>query len=115
MNNKDCKQREEVVSGNIFIRPVHLDKTGDVLQGHTHNFDHTSFFVQGDVKLELTTPDGEYIETKEFHAPAFFLIKANVRHQITALTDDVIFWCVYSHRNAQGEIVEETDTYNAYQ
>ena len=41
----------EFVSGNIFIRPHNLNK-GDMIDGHQHNFDHTSFCIRGRVRVE---------------------------------------------------------------
>jgi hypothetical protein len=35
-----------------------------------------------------------------------FLVKAEVEHEITAREDGTIYWCTYSHRTPQGEIVE---------
>ncbi len=37
----------EWVSGNIFVRPNELKNVGDCVQGHAHNFDHTTFFLRG--------------------------------------------------------------------
>lgn len=93
----------EWISGNIFIRP-NPGKAGDVIGGHTHNFDHTTIVFRGAVKVEATTPDGR-VRVQEFRAPAHFLVKAEVKHEITFLEDGE-FWCVYSHRDPQARISE---------
>ncbi len=96
----------EWVSGNIFIRPNVLEHQGQVNKGHTHNFDHTTIVFTGAVRVTCTTPDGrEY--TQDYHAPAHFLVKANYSHRIEALEDKTVYWCVYSHRNAQGDVIEQ--------
>lgn len=88
----------EFVSGNIFIRPMRFDKAGELHQGHTHNFDHTTIFFRGRFRVEAETPDGRLI-VKEVEAPHHLLIKAEVKHKIVALTDHAEAWCVYSHRD----------------
>lgn len=94
----------EWISGNVFIRPNELAK-GDVTQGHTHNFDHTTIVFKGAILIRAETPDGRRIE-REFRAPAHALILAHVRHEITALEDGTVYWCVYSHRTPQGDVTE---------
>lgn len=96
----------EWVSGNIFIRPMKFAKAGEKRPGHTHNFDHTTIVFKGAVKVRATLPDGRQIE-RDFAAPSHFLVKAEVVHEITALADDTEAWCVYAHRNAQGDVVQE--------
>ena len=105
----------EWVSGNIFIRsnPHRLDKAGDTVEGHSHNFDHTLFVLKGRVRLDFELPDGRKFSLVK-HAPddeyrdtrCHMLIHAGVKHTITAETDDCIVWCVFSHRNAQGEVIQ---------
>lgn len=96
----------EWVSGNIFIRPMQFAKAGEKREGHTHNFDHTTVVFKGAVHVKAKLPNGTVIE-RDFAAPGHFLVKAEVEHEITALADDTEAWCVYSHRNAQGEVVQE--------
>jgi len=96
----------EWASGNIHIRPNPLPKVGDGVEGHTHNFDHTTIVFKGAVHVKATLPNGTVIE-QDFHAPAHFLVRADVKHAIHALVDDTEFWCVYSHRDPQGNVVQE--------
>lgn len=96
----------EQVSGNLFMRKHCAVDAGKVIEGHKHNFDHTTILFKGRVAVKATTPDGRLIE-REFVAPTHFLIKAEVTHQITSLEDDTEYWCVYSHRTAQGEVSQE--------
>jgi hypothetical protein len=104
----------EWVSGNIFIRPNTLPKVGDVTHGHTHNFDHTTVVFRGAVHVRATLPNGAVIE-RDFTAPAHFLVRADVEHEITALADDTVYWCVYAHRDAQGDVVQtNTGWHEAY-
>lgn len=96
----------EWISGNIFIRPnEHLPK-GSIIQGHTHNFDHTTIVFTGAVHVRAKLPDGRIID-RDFAAPSHFLVKAEVEHEITATENDTTFWCVYSHRTPQGDVSQK--------
>lgn len=96
----------EWTSGNIYIRPNQLPSKGDRVDGHTHNFDHTTIVFKGAVHVRATLPDGRVIE-RDFTAPSHFLVRADVAHEITALTENTEFWCVYAHRTPQGDVVQE--------
>lgn len=100
----------EWVSGNVFIRPQVLEKAGDEVEGHKHNFDHTTIIFRGQVCVKAKRPDGTIIVRNFGEGTEFgirhFLVKAEVEHTITALVDDVEFWCVYSHRTPQGDVVQ---------
>ena len=98
----------EWISGNVFIRRNQMETAGTIIGGHTHNFDHTTIVFTGAVHVVATLPNGSVIE-RDFRAPAHFLVKADVLHEITALEDRTEFWCVYSHRNAQGDVVQDHD------
>ena len=98
----------EWISGNIFIRPNNLNKVGEFVDGHGHNFDHTTIIFKGAVEVRAKLPTGQIVE-RTFTAPAHFLVKAEVEHKITAVEDNTVFWCVYSHRTPQGDIIQEYD------
>lgn len=96
----------EFASGNIFIRPNTLERAGDKVDGHAHRFDHTTIVFTGAVRVKAKFPSGRDLE-QEFHAPAHFLVRAGIEHEITAIEDSTIFWCVYSHRTPQGDVVQQ--------
>lgn len=102
----------EWISGNIFIRRHCFSAVGEGIDGHTHNFDHTSIVFTGAVHVKAETPDGRIIE-QDFRAPSHFLVKADVKHQITAIEPGTQFWCVYSHRDPQARITQEYDGWEA--
>ena len=74
----------EWASGNIYIRPNIMRKKGAVVQGHKHNFDHTTIVFTGSVHVKGVLPDGRVIE-RDFQAPSHFLVLKDVEHEITAL------------------------------
>jgi predicted metal-dependent enzyme (double-stranded beta helix superfamily) len=103
----------EIISGNIFIRKRPMARAGDLSVGHKHNFDHTTIVFRGAVRVRRWAPpatqDDQPSDTKDFHAPAHFLVRAGDIHEITALIDDTEFWCVYSHRDPHGNVVQQDD------
>lgn len=98
----------EFVSGNIFVRPVHLKKAGDTCYSHNHPFDHTTIVFRGKVQV-YTLYAGRNWAKKDAEAPCHFLVEANVWHELTALEDDTLLWCVYSHRDANGGVVQRAE------
>lgn len=98
----------ERASGNIFIRDHVFGRVGDGIPGHRHTFDHTSIVFTGAVHVRATLPDGTIVE-RDFRAPAHFLVRADTEHEIRALEPNTQFWCVFSHRDAQGRVTQ-TDT-----
>lgn len=105
----------EYSAGNIQIRPNYLQKKGDVVDGHAHNFDHVTVVFEGSIHVRATLPSGDIIE-RNFVKGSEFLVKAEVEHEITALEDNTLFKCYYAHRTPQGDIVQEyngwTDAYD---
>jgi quercetin dioxygenase-like cupin family protein len=93
----------ERASGNIFIRECRLPKAGDILPLHVHRYDHTMDFTRGRAIVRTITEQGVTCE-KELAAGADYLVPAGVKHEITALTDDVLFKCIFVHRDAVGKI-----------
>lgn len=99
----------EFISGNIFIREMALEKKGDVVKGHTHNFDHTTYVVRGSVLIESLNPNGsvkQKVVKKAEEGHNWVLIKADVKHRITALEDNCMAHCIYAHRTPQGDVVQ---------
>ena len=101
----------EFVSGNIYVRPIHMG-LGSEVGGHTHNFDHTTIVFTGTVEAVVTKPDGS-IFTQVITAPDFLLIKADYKHSFRALEDGTVMWCVYSHRDPQGRVTLEKTGWDA--
>ena len=79
----------EYVSGNIFIREMPFEKAGQVVEGHTHNFDHTTYVVRGSIKIERLDPATDEvlnaIVKKASDGYNWVLIKAECKHRLTAL------------------------------
>lgn len=101
----------EWISGNIFVRPMGgqdgLSINGKI-EGHTHNFDHTSIFFSGKwhVKrwkkavdengIQLKMPDGKdawvMMDDFEREGPFHLLIDAGCKHEFTFLGFSLPEW-----------------------
>ena len=107
---------EERALGNIFIRKMKFKNAGDVMEGHAHNFDHTTIVFTGSIKVEFKRSDGTSGE-RIYHAPkkgkpvnpqdGYVLVRADTEHKITALEDYTEAWCVFAHRDEHGEVVQK--------
>jgi hypothetical protein len=87
--------------GNIWVRQNTLEHAGMTGGGHHHHFDHVSLLAKGKVRVSM---DGQ--EPKEFTAPTFIVIRAECAHEIVALEDDTVYYCVFALRDINGEVIE---------
>lgn len=87
------------VVANTWIKQMHFVKAGDMNDGHTHIFDHQTLLGKGSVKV---TVNGK---VSEFKAPTIIFIRAGLEHQIEALEDDTICYCIHAIRD--GDRVED--------
>lgn len=96
-----------VAFGGIAIRTLRIAKLGGFHQGHRHNYDHMTNLVHGSVLCEVdNTPP------KRYDAPAQITIAADHWHKFTALTDDVIYQCVYRQPDREDLYTIENSPYN---
>ncbi len=101
----------ELVLGNVFIRPMVFEKAGQVVEGHSHNFDHVTYCAKGSMKIEKLDGDKVVATTVKRAADQYnsVLILAGIHHRLTALEDGTIGHCIYAHRNAQGDVLQDYD------
>lgn len=85
--------------GNIFARQMHFKKKGDVEQGHRHSYDHMTMLAKGSL---LVTVNGE---STEFKAPHIIWIDKAELHELTALEDDTVAYCIHAVKD-NGEIID---------
>jgi len=86
---------------NLFSRMMHFAKAGDTEVGHTHQFDHLTLLAKG--KLKVTV---EGVST-EFTAPHMIYIKADKVHELVALTDETVAYCIHALRDKENnEIID---------
>lgn len=104
----DRKYHELGYFGNIWVRQNILEKAGDFTLGHYHKFDHVSLLTSGEVEVEV-----EGHEPKVFKAPTFIVMKKEHKHKFKALTDDVLWYCVFALRDVNGEVTDIYDGSNS--
>lgn len=81
---------------NLFSRQMHFKKAGDMEHGHTHPFDHLTLLAAGSLRV---TVNGK---TTDFHAPHMIFIKAEHRHELIALEDNTVAYCIHALRDGNG-------------
>jgi quercetin dioxygenase-like cupin family protein len=78
---------------------MHFKKTGDKELGHAHAFDHLTLLASG--SLQVTVDNN----TTVFNAPHMIFIKAEKIHELVAMQDDTVAFCIHALRS--GERVED--------
>ncbi len=74
--------------GNIYTRMMRFNSKGTKELGHSHTFDHMTILASG--KLKVTVDEKE----TEFKAPAMIYIKAGKVHELEAMEDRTLSFCV---------------------
>lgn len=77
---------------NLFARQMYFVKEGDIERGHTHPFDHLTLLAHGSLSV---TVEGK---TTEFKAPHMIYIHAEKQHELVALEDDTVAYCIHALR-----------------
>ncbi len=81
---------------NLYSRMMHFAKAGDVEVGHTHQFDHLTLLASGSLKIVV---DG--VESV-FQAPHMIYIHKDKVHELTALEDNTLAYCIHALRDGNG-------------
>jgi quercetin dioxygenase-like cupin family protein len=80
---------------NLWSRMMHFRKAGDIEHGHTHQFDHLTLLAKGRLKVTV-----EGVAT-EFTAPHMIYIHKDKVHELVALTDDTVAYCIHALRDKE--------------
>ncbi len=88
------KEKISIVS-NLWIKEVVLEKKGDVMEGHSHKFDHQHLLAVGSIKLYI---EG-VLEPTVFTAPQVIFVPKETLHSFEALTDTTLGYCIHAIRN----------------
>lgn len=81
---------------NLYSRMMRFEKAGDIEIGHTHQFDHLTLLAKG--KLRVTVEG----QVTEFTAPHMIYIRADKVHELVALTDETVAYCIHALRDGDG-------------
>lgn len=86
---------------NLFSRMMRFEKAGDIEVGHTHQFDHLTLLAKGRLKVTV-----EGVST-DFTAPHMIYIHKDKVHELEALTDETVAYCIHALRDKEsGEILD---------
>ena len=78
-----------------------FEKAGDCHAGHSHCYDHITLLAKGSLRVRVNG------KSTEFKAPHSIFIKADLEHELTAIEDDTIAYCVHALRDKDsGEILD---------
>lgn len=80
---------------NLWSRMMHFRKAGDTEVGHTHQFDHLTLLAKGRLRV---TVEGK---VSEFTAPHMIYIHKDKVHELVALTDDTVAYCIHALRDKE--------------
>ena len=78
---------------NVYIRQMVFEKAGDAEAGHAHVFDHQTLLARGGLKAVVGG------KTSYFSAPQIIFIKAGVVHELTAMEDNTLCYCIHALRD----------------
>ena len=86
-------------TGNVFIKRMYFDFSQGYVRaiGHSHKHDHVTLLAFG----VLTVKVGEKETT--YHAPATINIEAGKHHEMTALMDKTVAYCIHDTRGLEVE------------
>lgn len=86
---------------NLFSRMMLFARAGDVEVGHTHQFDHLTLLAKGLLKVTVNE------QVSYFSAPHMIFIHKNYVHQLEALEDNTVAYCIHVLRTEdQSEILD---------
>jgi quercetin dioxygenase-like cupin family protein len=89
-------------AGNIYTRMMHFEKAGDIEIGHTHDFNHLTLLANGSLKVTVEGIDNI------FKAPHMIWINKDKNHELTALENNTVAYCIHAMRDANGELIDES-------
>jgi len=81
---------------NLYSRMMHFEKAGDTEQGHEHQYDHLTLLASG--KLQVRVNGG----STDFEAPHMIYIVKDKQHELVALEDNTVAYCIHALRDKDG-------------
>lgn len=81
---------------NLYSRMMHFELAGDKEDGHTHQFDHLTLLAAGSLQV---TVEGM---VTTFKAPHMIYIHKDKNHELLALEDNTVAYCIHALRKEDG-------------
>jgi quercetin dioxygenase-like cupin family protein len=89
---------------NLYSRMMHFVKAGDTEYGHVHQFDHLTLLASGSLKV---TVEGK---VSQFNAPHMIYIHKDKNHELVALEDNTVAYCIHALRDKTTEDILDPDS-----
>jgi len=93
------------VCGPVLIRKFEMPKQCDMGIIHAHHHDHTMLIFRGSANVFLTV-DGIEGPATLLNAGDTFNVPAETPHRLVTLEDGTEWFCIFSHRDLDGIIVQ---------
>lgn len=81
---------------NLFSKMMHFQKAGNVEYGHCHKFDHLTLLANGSLRVKIAGVSTDY------KAPHMIFIRKDVEHELLALEDNTVAFCIHALRKGDG-------------
>jgi len=78
---------------SVYVRHMLFEKAGDIETGHSHQFDHQTLVAKGSIKVKANNKE------TVFHSPHCVFIKSGVEHELIALEDNTVVYCIHALRD----------------
>jgi quercetin dioxygenase-like cupin family protein len=92
---------------HLYAKEMRIE-AGFRVEKHKHDYTHLSILGKGRVEVRTWEADQDAVTVhrQEYKAPACIEIKANVMHQITALTN-AVWYCIHATDETDPARVDE--------
>jgi hypothetical protein len=81
---------------NLFSKMMHFQQAGNIEYGHCHIFDHLTLLAAGSLRVTIGGASTDY------KAPHMIYIRKDVQHQLEALEDNTVAFCIHALRKGEG-------------
>ncbi len=94
--------------GNIWTRELKYEKAGEIKKGHKHIFDHLHFLAIGSVLISVYDKKDRdvLIFQKEYKAPSWIKVPKDHFHDIVALADNTLGYCIQALVTEDGNVAD---------
>jgi quercetin dioxygenase-like cupin family protein len=79
--------------GALFVKQMVFLEVGDVMEGHSHLFDHQTLLGYGSLRAEV---EGKVVD---FKAPQMIFIRKGKVHKFTSLEPNTVAYCIHPLRD----------------
>lgn len=92
----------QVCIDGVFIKQMHMEKSGTFIEQHRHAHAHTTMLATGRMRVWV-----EGVPT-DYEAPFPIHVKAGAHHTMMALEDNTMAYCIHNlHGKDETEILPE--------